>query len=408
MSVGSNVITLEVTAEDGNTVKTYTITVTRAEPSSTDATPSAQAQGGTTPPTISSIAITSDPDDDGLHNLPGLFHWWELPDGGVTKSYDDGIYRIGDSVQVTVTFSEGVTVTGGPQLELDLGGTAKSAEYESFEASTVVFVYTVEEGVSDEDGISISADKLTLNGGSIKDDVENPANLSHGALPAHSDHKVDGVRPTVSSVYPVGDNYNYNYNGDDDPLENGDLVWVWVGFSESVIALGAPSQYDTVPQVELDLQGVPKLADFFWAQPDTCEGDVEEGMRLCVWSATEAGRRGIRLVFPYTIQNGDVDPDGVAIAANAVRLNGGTIRDGAGNDAILTHAAVDVDPDIVVDASAPTITSVSITSDPGSDATYGTGDRIEVTVTFSTDVDVEGSPQLQPGCRRSGESGNVS
>ena len=38
LRVGANVITVEVTAEDGNTVKTYTVTVTRAAPSSTDAT----------------------------------------------------------------------------------------------------------------------------------------------------------------------------------------------------------------------------------------------------------------------------------------------------------------------------------------------------------------------------------
>ena len=39
LAVGSNVITVEVTAEDGNTAKTYTVTMTRAEPPSTDATP---------------------------------------------------------------------------------------------------------------------------------------------------------------------------------------------------------------------------------------------------------------------------------------------------------------------------------------------------------------------------------
>ena len=38
LAVGSNVITVEVTAEDGNTARTYTITVTRAALSSTDAT----------------------------------------------------------------------------------------------------------------------------------------------------------------------------------------------------------------------------------------------------------------------------------------------------------------------------------------------------------------------------------
>ena len=38
LAVGSNVITVEVTAEDGNTAKTYTVATTRAEPPSTDAT----------------------------------------------------------------------------------------------------------------------------------------------------------------------------------------------------------------------------------------------------------------------------------------------------------------------------------------------------------------------------------
>ena len=38
LSVGSNTITIEVTAEDGNATQTYTVTVTRAAPPSTDAT----------------------------------------------------------------------------------------------------------------------------------------------------------------------------------------------------------------------------------------------------------------------------------------------------------------------------------------------------------------------------------
>ena len=38
LSVGSNTITIEVTAEDGNATQTYTVTVTRAAPLSTDAT----------------------------------------------------------------------------------------------------------------------------------------------------------------------------------------------------------------------------------------------------------------------------------------------------------------------------------------------------------------------------------
>ena len=46
LSVGSNVITVQVSAEDDSTTKTYTVTVTRAEPPSTDATLSALTLSG--------------------------------------------------------------------------------------------------------------------------------------------------------------------------------------------------------------------------------------------------------------------------------------------------------------------------------------------------------------------------
>ena len=46
LGVGSNVITVEVTAEDDSTTRTYTVTVTRAAPRSTDATLSALTLSG--------------------------------------------------------------------------------------------------------------------------------------------------------------------------------------------------------------------------------------------------------------------------------------------------------------------------------------------------------------------------
>ena len=43
----------------------------------------------------------------------------------------------------------------------------------------------------------------------------------------------------------------------------------------------------------------------------------------------------------------------------------------------------------------PAVTSVALTSDPGTDNTYGIGDVIEATVTFSAAVDITGTPQLE-------------
>ena len=90
--------------------------------------------------------------------------------------------------------------------------------------------------------------------------------------------------------------------------------------------------------------------------------------------------------FSYVVQEGNLDSDGPAISTDSVELNGGFIRDAAGNDAVLTHSAVTSGTDFIVDAVAPTVSSIAITSDPGDDDTYGTGDKIEVTVTFSENM----------------------
>ena len=138
-------------------------------------------------PTISLIELTSDPNDDGR---PG----------------DDGTYAIGDTVEATVTFTRAVTVddmsgNNKPQLELDVGGSPKQAEYTSGSGSTeLVFSYTVAENDEDNDGIAIGSNKLTLNGGTIKT-LNADAELAHDARSADSDHKVlDAVRPTFVST----------------------------------------------------------------------------------------------------------------------------------------------------------------------------------------------------------------
>ena len=90
--------------------------------------------------------------------------------------------------------------------------------------------------------------------------------------------------------------------------------------------------------------------------------------------------------FGSVVQEGDLDSDGPTISANAIDLAGGFIRDAAGNDAILNNSVVGADDHFKVDAVAPTVSSIAITSDPGDDDTYGTGDKIEVTVTFSENM----------------------
>ena len=115
----------------------------------------------------------------------------------------DGAFKTGDAVTATVTFSEAVTVDtsgGTPQLKIDMDGSEKTLSYVLGSGTALVFSgYTVAAGDEDTDGLSIAADQLTLNGGTIKAaaDTRLDAVLDHAAEPASASHKVDGVKPTM-------------------------------------------------------------------------------------------------------------------------------------------------------------------------------------------------------------------
>ena len=269
-----------------------------------------------------------------------------------------GVHRIGDDVQVTVTFSEDVAVTGSLQLEPAIGSSNRTAEYESTDGSAAVFSYTVAEGDTDSDGIAIRANKLTLNSGSIKDAADNDANLSHNVLTDQDDHKVDGIRPRISRFFLVASS-----GGSDGAYSEGEEMIVVAEFTEEY----PRGSVTGPPQVKLDFDGEEKMAPW----------DIS---LVFLDTPKDYG------LFGYVVQEGDLDSDGVAISANSIDLNGGFIRDSAGNDAALTHSAVAASSSFIVDAVAPTVSSIAITSDPGDDDTYGTGEKIEVTVTFSENM----------------------
>ena len=129
--------------------------------------------------TITSVTLTSDP------------------------GAGDRTYAIGDVVAATVTFSEAVTVeeaNGSPTLALDIGDRPELADYTSGSGSaSLVFRYTVEEDDEDTDGIAIAADALALNNARITAGGTDAA-LAHAALPVNSNHKVDGVRPSLERI----------------------------------------------------------------------------------------------------------------------------------------------------------------------------------------------------------------
>jgi hypothetical protein len=98
------------------------------------------------------------------------------------------------------------------------------------------------------------------------------------------------------------------------------------------------------------------------------------------------------LVFRYTVAPGDNDADGIAVGA-AINASGGTLRDSAGNDANPTLNGIGSTAGVLVDAVAPTVTSVTVPA-----GTYGAGQNLDFTVNFSEAVNVNttgGTPYLQ-------------
>ena len=122
-----------------------------------------------------------------------------------------------------MTFSEPVRIgTGGgdlPTLALTVGdgpdATTKAATYYAggnvtFAEHEHEFRYEVAEGDEDTDGISIAADALELNGGTIRSG-RTDASLKHTAVAADAGHKVDGVRPTVLDAKTTPDGAKVDY-----------------------------------------------------------------------------------------------------------------------------------------------------------------------------------------------------
>lgn len=86
----------------------------------------------------------------------------------INSSTPDGTYTAGAVIDINVTFSNNVNVTGTPQLLLETGTTDRNAIYTSGSGSaTLTFQYTVVAGDSSLDLDYASANALTLNGGTI-------------------------------------------------------------------------------------------------------------------------------------------------------------------------------------------------------------------------------------------------
>ncbi|NJO94004.1 MAG: hypothetical protein HC820_05950 [Hydrococcus sp. RM1_1_31] len=116
----------------------------------------------------------------------------------VTSPTANGRYKVGDVIAIQILFSEAVLVTGIPTLILETGTSDRVINYTSGSGTnTLTFTYTVRGGESSSDLEYLTANALSLNGGTIKDLAGNNANITlpapgvTGSLSANKDLVID-------------------------------------------------------------------------------------------------------------------------------------------------------------------------------------------------------------------------
>ena len=279
-------------------------------------------------------------------------------------------YGLGETIASFVRFDRRVDATDHPVLALTIGSALRQANLYVVGNSVLGFQYVVQSSDRDSDGISIGANALTLNEGAIRIEGGNAdasLNLGSHAISNSVNHKVDGSMETTPAVnlFSLGSPVS------DDTYEFGEVIFSNVRFDRAVEVLGEP-------QLALTIGSMTRQARFF---------------------VQRIAGAGTTVTFRYVVQTSDVDADGISVGANAMTLNGGTIRTRGGTASAslnLGSYAISNAANHKVDGSretAPTVQFVTIVSSPaGGD--YNLGAEIVVRVIFDRAVNVAGVPQL--------------
>ena len=116
----------------------------------------------------------------------------------ISEPGPDGTYGAGEAVEVAIRFSQVVTVSGAPSLQVKIGtATAKAMHVTSGAGRLHSFRYVVSLGDHDLDGISVGPDALEIDGGAFRSESGAAASTDLGARAIINapDHIVDARVP---------------------------------------------------------------------------------------------------------------------------------------------------------------------------------------------------------------------
>jgi hypothetical protein len=226
----------------------------------------------------------------------------------VTPITGTGTYNLGDTIDVSVTFNENITVLQNgsyPRIPVTIGSTTKYLVATANATSTThTFRYTIVANDLDTDGI-VLGNTVQSNGTTAyaRDPGRNNVTGTF-TPPSMTNIKVDAVLPTILSRTPSA---NKTYI-------SGETVQISVTYSEVMTV-------DTTggtPSINLSLTS---------------------GAANLVY-ATGSGTA--TLVFSRVLTGTDFDMDGLPGSVTTINLNGGTIQDAGQNNGPLTFTAVNL------------------------------------------------------------------
>lgn len=269
-------------------------------------------------------------------------------------------YTEGEVITLTYSFPYDIimdTTSGEPRLLLTIGSNARYAELvDQPNLKKLKFSYTIQASDEDTNGIDINA--LELNGSTLQFDNKGTmtnCNVASVKLTNLPNHKVDTIAASISQ---------FNFISAPGYYREADILVFTITYDEPVEVSG-------VPYFLANIGGDKK---FFYA----------------------SGSGTNTLTFTYKVTNSDAGPNGpLTSITSPLVLNGGSIKDTVGNNALLTF-----DPEnarlltsaIRVIGDSPHVVGITVPENQ----TYLAGSTLEVVLEFNREVNVTaGTPSIE-------------
>ena len=237
----------------------------------------------------------------------------------VTSTTTNNSYGVGNSINITLTFTKNVTLSGGNILvTLETGTTDRIVSISSVsDSTTAVGTYIVQSG---DISNALTVNSIGLSGGTLQDIAGNDMIFNIGTnLEASSAIVIDTTAPTITSITSTTNNGSYKV-GDPD-------INITINFSESVTLTGS---------ILVTLE----------------TGTTDRTVSISDFSnlTTTTGN--------YEIIAGDTTS---ALTVKTIELvSGATLKDAAGNDISSFNIGTNLtaSSSIIIDTTAPTVTNI--------------------------------------------------